>query len=388
LNTPIKILDEEGDIKKIILEKTINFNVAADAFINLSLKFPRIAPVLPSTDANITIDVSVRRGDVDANFGISNFKIIIHSSGPSDEEGVMTGELDASLNHGKLVNNERRVCTYNDDDYPGYYFRLGFNGSPTEEEYVEATYHSVSTNVIIPDDFDCSNMIEHDLGNPQYKWCETYIRTIPTPPPRTIAPLDVTLNSTDKNAGTSDQYARGDHVHYLNLSFPIKFFDSGHFTSKFIINYTFNLDGPSNGAIYLKFPYGIVGLCEINSSVFYFNESTIPAKFDSSQILIKIRTAGYTLVTIETALSHAVLGFSTANVIYTTINEEACYYIKIPYNLSTYSDNIYVTYQDFSFYSRLPDEFTTNNMLIYNTTSETVSSNIIKVYTLPTPEAD
>jgi hypothetical protein len=209
------------------------------------------------------------------------------------------------------------------------------------------------------------------------------INNIPVPPaPRTIPPVDITLNFANKSAGSSNEYARGDHVHYLDLSLPIKFFNLNRFTPYFIINYTMEINGPSTNAIYIKFPFGTVGFCEIKSSVFYFNESTSPAKFDSSQIFIKMRTAGCVLVTIETELSHAVLNFSTANVIYTTIDGEVCYYVKIPYNLSTNYDNIYIKYHDCSGSSTLMDEFTLNNMLRNNVPLETTLSNIIKVYPL------
>jgi hypothetical protein len=210
----------------------------------------------------------------------------------------------------------------------------------------------------------------------------------PAPPaPRTIAPLDVTLNSADKSAGTSDEYARGDHVHYVdlsNLKAPVKIMFLNSSSVFKVIN-----SGSFSGTLpvfifYFKFPKVNMNVCTMNINIFCYDASTTPPIFNSSQIPIRLYSENNIYGIVDATLNYANLDFTGLKIVYYTeaSTGEVCYYLKFIFNNATgYVNRIFIRYENCSSINGFPSNFNYNNMFSQTLPTEMEFSNFtFKVY--------
>jgi hypothetical protein len=171
---PIKIRDEEGKIKKVLLEKSFNFIQPSGVAI-IYLNFPLITSPAPEIYASLVMNFSIlKKFPLHVQRGISYFKAEIYN----DNLGALKAEIDVSLNHGKFNINDKKIVYYTEGESNHYYLKLQIQNTGSSNDYFDIKYPDISSNVAIPEDFSYDNMILHQLpGTEQiYENCEIFMR--------------------------------------------------------------------------------------------------------------------------------------------------------------------------------------------------------------------
>jgi hypothetical protein len=172
LKLPVKIVDDDGNIKKVLIEKTISTTVESGNII-CYFKFPWIPNAAHSI---VTLNFSfLKKYPVAQSTGISYFKVILYNN---DDGGSMIGEIDSSLNHARININQKKIVYYTDAGKKYYYFKIGFENTGSNI-YAETTYNDISTTDAIPPDFSLEDMVLFELpkAETEFSTASIYIRT-------------------------------------------------------------------------------------------------------------------------------------------------------------------------------------------------------------------
>jgi hypothetical protein len=167
LKLPVKITDSEGKIKKVLLNKSLNF-VKESGTITFYLKFPFIDNSTGAEYPSVILNFRVKKGMPNSlTGGTSYFKATIYR-----QDVEFLPEIDISLNHGMLVFYGRAVVYYTDGDGVNhYYLKLTFVNS-SSNVYMDVNYFDMSTNDNIPADFSYDNMLLTVLPSTEYSYPE------------------------------------------------------------------------------------------------------------------------------------------------------------------------------------------------------------------------
>jgi hypothetical protein len=153
LKTPVKIVDEAGDIKKVLIEKTM-VNNAVGSLVIWYLKFPLISSSSTGVYPSVTINFDVTKSLPYSGCGFSHFAAIIRNN-----NGTLAAVIESSFNHELLIQNtsERKIVYYTEGGINHYYLKIVFNKQ--SGTFSEAKYKDISTNTSIPADFTYDNMV-------------------------------------------------------------------------------------------------------------------------------------------------------------------------------------------------------------------------------------
>jgi hypothetical protein len=129
---PVKLEDNNGNIRKVLIEETINY-IKASGNVVWYIKFPWITAEIAPT---VTLNFSIRQVDPYARDFTSYFTATIQNNA-----GTLLVELDSSRNYGKLVYAGKSIIYYEDEEeVKHYYLKLSFVNT------VENVYNSYGLN--------------------------------------------------------------------------------------------------------------------------------------------------------------------------------------------------------------------------------------------------
>jgi hypothetical protein len=156
LKLPVKIVDEEGKIKKILIHETKVYTALPGTAIYF--KYPIVPKISGTTAPSIEFNFKVINKQNDNIFSI--FKIVIYIT-----TGGTTCNIDNTYNAAKLVISENSLKYYTDDDIKDhFYFKVLFTGNSFA---TNITYLDLSTDSYIPEDFSTNDMIVTELPKPE-----------------------------------------------------------------------------------------------------------------------------------------------------------------------------------------------------------------------------
>jgi hypothetical protein len=156
LKLPVKILDDQGRVKKVILEKSLNSTLTS-SYLAFYLKFPFI--IAESTNEHPVISMNfslIGNYPPGVNIGTSFCKTLIYT----DSDAVINAEIDMSLNHGKYYLYSKSIVYYTDSSsVRHYYLKLTIYVESGNGKYYDVHYTDISTNKTIPEEFNYDNML-------------------------------------------------------------------------------------------------------------------------------------------------------------------------------------------------------------------------------------
>jgi hypothetical protein len=167
LKTPLKIVDSEGHIKKVLIHQTKVYPTSMTGFFYL--KYPGVPKIGGTVDASVEFNFKIVGKKDDYLFSL--FKIIIYVT-----SGGTTCTIDNTYNALKLTINQKSLVFYVDDEGKNhYYLKVNITNSvPTN-----LTYLDVSTDSYIPEDFSYDDMIVTSLPKPESSVTYTFKMTNP-----------------------------------------------------------------------------------------------------------------------------------------------------------------------------------------------------------------
>jgi hypothetical protein len=148
-------MDEAGKIKRVILQKSTNFN-QSEGVVIFYLKFPVIDAESSTERSVVTMNFSVLRSYPLSVYTCTSFyKALIYH----DSDNAFMGEVDTSLNHGKHVISSYSLVYYTDaESVRHYYLKLSILYDGGSGKY-DIHYEDISTNKSIPEAFTYDNML-------------------------------------------------------------------------------------------------------------------------------------------------------------------------------------------------------------------------------------
>jgi hypothetical protein len=151
--TPVKITDEAGKIKKVLIHQSAFFSTSSS--INYYFKFPIVN--VTEENAKPIVEFNFRLGNnSNSNYCYSLFKATIYQNAVDN----LTCTLDNTHNYSKFSINTRKLVYYTDaEEINHYYLKLTF----TNTGLTNVTYLDVSTDSVIPDAFSFENMFVTSL---------------------------------------------------------------------------------------------------------------------------------------------------------------------------------------------------------------------------------
>jgi hypothetical protein len=160
LKTPVKIFDETGKIKKVLIEKTIP--VSYGEWIQFYIKLPFTASQLETTASVSIINLSITYRDaLDSVFKTSYFKISVQNTYGSGY-GIPTtikANINTTNNNAMIYFQTKSIvyCTVESKIY--YYLKLKVIDDYSSETVFDVTYADISSNSAIPEELTYDSMI-------------------------------------------------------------------------------------------------------------------------------------------------------------------------------------------------------------------------------------
>jgi hypothetical protein len=165
LKLPVKIVDEEGKIKKILVHKTLVFET--DFHNPVHFKIPEV-PSFEVNNASIELNIKLV-GKNTGDYIFSLFKVILYYTG-----AAWKCNLDRTYGGSKIEINYN-IVYYDDEDLKRhFFFKLTMNSFQGQITYVD-----LSTDNYIPDDFSTTDMISLTLAKTATTASNTIITTNP-----------------------------------------------------------------------------------------------------------------------------------------------------------------------------------------------------------------
>jgi hypothetical protein len=209
--------------------------------------------------------------------------------------------------------------------------------------------------------------------------------TLPKIEPNNSQTTPITLDPEKQNQGTAVTYARGDHTHFLNLDdisldlkTPVKIMDSAGNIKKVILEQTVSTPSSSIKTFYFKFPIITIPSdvqwisSEINFKCQYY--AGAGTQFSTFKVYIKYTTPVISLwFNIDNSLANGRYNITNKSVVYYTDEQEVTnYYLKLEFDTAGARTNM--TYMDLSTTGTIPADFKYDNMVVTSLPSETVFS--------------
>jgi hypothetical protein len=174
LKLPYKFLDDTNKIKKVILEKSLQFSHPSGT-TSIYLKMPIIyysSSVLSSIKLNFNI---LRGRPLNNEHGVSYFTAVIYR----EELSTLKTDLDMSLNHGKIAISDKKIVYYIDEESRNHHYLKISISDLVSTTYYDVKYTDVSSELGISDDFTYDNMILTELPGTEITYPEStiYLRT-------------------------------------------------------------------------------------------------------------------------------------------------------------------------------------------------------------------
>jgi hypothetical protein len=248
LKTPVKILDAAGNIKKVLIQKLLQFESSSTP--TFYLKFP----FQPFNSGGyglkiITLNFTVFSYDFNTyKLDASYFKVTLRTD---DGYNYVSVCIDNTLNHGQFnITGKNIIWIASDDIVNGFYLKLDFE---TGESLIKVSYIDISSNDNIPPNFSYDNMIMSSVPGTEHTWDNQSIQIVNSVDPYDSDPEKITLDPDYVTPGTINKYAKGDHTHLLDLSeieidlkLPVKIMDSAGNIKKVLIEKSIYMDTPSS----------------------------------------------------------------------------------------------------------------------------------------------